>query len=102
MKHLVRRSKRSKVHVGPRITFSFVKHNKKESQSRGNGRARRDLSTLSQNRVPDSTILVSGRWSKSECVAFDRGIQIYGKGNWTQIATLIPTRYVKRYALKID
>lgn len=96
MKHL-RRSNRSKVHVGPRITFSIVKHNKKESQeSRGRGRTRRDLSSLSQNRVPDSTILVCGRWSKSECVAFERGIQIYGKGNWTQIATLIPTRYVKK------
>jgi hypothetical protein len=33
-----------------------------------------------------------GRWLKEERLAFLRGLRVYGKGNWKQIATLIPTR----------
>lgn len=35
-----------------------------------------------------------GAWSVAEHETFLRGIEKYGVGKWTQIATMIPTRYV--------
>lgn len=49
-------------------------------------------STTRGRRVSSKKVFSTGRWDKSECEAFERGIQIYGKSNWTRIATLIPTR----------
>uniref|UniRef100_A0A6V2J0N9 Uncharacterized protein n=1 Tax=Ditylum brightwellii TaxID=49249 RepID=A0A6V2J0N9_9STRA len=34
----------------------------------------------------------TGRWERSENVAFLRGLKYYGKGKWKQIGALIPTR----------
>mmetsp|Transcript_38291 Transcript_38291/g.55944 ORF Transcript_38291/g.55944 Transcript_38291/m.55944 type:complete len:110 (-) Transcript_38291:681-1010(-) len=43
----------------------------------------------------------TGRWERSENVAFLRGLKYYGKGKWKQIGALIPTRYVHSHHLSL-
>ena len=33
-----------------------------------------------------------GRWSEAEQKAFQEGVRLHGKGQWTLISALIPTR----------
>lgn len=42
--------------------------------------------------VFDDENVNTGRWTSEEKALFDRGLQIYGKGNWTKIRSLIPQR----------